>query len=76
LGELILLSSPYDDPGYWRKSAQAMRDLAAQVSDKELKKQALEVADEFDRHANKAQERAKLSRPGTTEANLSSSDGA
>jgi hypothetical protein len=71
-----LFPSPYDDPEYWRKSAQAMRDLAAQISDEELKKQAHEAADEFDRHANKAQERSKLSRPSTTEANLSSSDGA
>jgi hypothetical protein len=35
------------------------------ISDKELKKHALEAADEFDRHANKARERSKLARATT-----------
>lgn len=42
-----------------------MRDVAAQISDKELKKQALEAAGEFDRHANKAKERSKLTQATT-----------
>jgi hypothetical protein len=54
---LFLLRPSFDDPEYWRKGAQKMRDLAAQISDLELRKQALQVADELDRHANKAQER-------------------
>jgi hypothetical protein len=71
-GEVFLfLPSPYDDPEYWRKGAQAMRDLAAQIADQELKKQALQVADEFDRHASKARERSKRLPAGTTEAGFS-----
>jgi hypothetical protein len=50
-----------------------MRDLAAQIVDQELKKQALQVADEFDRHASKAQERSKRLPAGTTEAGFSGS---
>jgi len=53
-----------------------MRDLAAQISDQELKKQALEAADEFDRHADKAQKRFRLSLQSTTKSKLSSSSGA
>jgi hypothetical protein len=71
-----LLPSPYDDPEYWRKGAQAMRDLAAQISDAELKKQALEAADEFDRHANRAKERSKLARASMTKPKFLSSTGA
>jgi hypothetical protein len=44
-------STGYDDPEYWRKGAQTMRDLAAHIDDKKLKKQALQVADQFERHA-------------------------
>lgn len=47
-----------------------MRDLAAQISDKELKKQALEAADEFDRYANKAEARSKLSAQSRTKSEL------
>jgi hypothetical protein len=32
------------DPEYWRKGAQKLRDLAAQIDDKELKEQTLHVA--------------------------------
>jgi hypothetical protein len=57
MGRLFLLRRPsYDDPEYWRKGAQKLRDLAAQIDDKELKEQALHVADESDAQANKAQQ--------------------
>jgi len=58
MGRLFLLRPPsLHHPEYWRKGAQKMRDLAAQINDKELKEQVLHVADEFDEQANKAQQR-------------------
>ena len=66
----------YDDPEYWRKGAQTMRDLAAQIDDEKLKKQALQVAHEFDRHGNKVEERqSKLLEPIATVSRLSSNIG-
>jgi hypothetical protein len=54
-----VLASHLDNPGYWRKRAQELRELASQVTLAEARRQLLEAAQEYERLAERAEERSK-----------------
>ena len=57
------MSSAINDPEHWRQRAQEMRDLAAEVNDPLFKQTMLRIAEDYDRLATRAEERARGERP-------------
>jgi hypothetical protein len=49
---------PINDPKHWRDRAKEARALAEQMDDPEGKRMMLRVADDYERLAQRAQERA------------------
>ena len=49
--------SHLDDPEYWRKRAQELRDLAVKMGLDEARQQLLDIAADYERLANAAEER-------------------
>ena len=49
---------PINDPKHWRRRAEGARALAEQIADPEAKRTMLKHADEYERLAQRAQERA------------------
>ena len=54
---------PINDPEHCRQRAQEMRDLAAEIEDPLLKQTMLRIAEDYDRLATRAEERARGERP-------------
>jgi len=54
---------PINDPEHWRQRAQEMRDLAAEIKDPLFKQTMLRIAEDYDRLATRAEERARGERP-------------
>ena len=48
-----------DDPEYWRKRAQELRDLAVKMGLDEARQQLLDIAADYERLANAAEERER-----------------
>jgi hypothetical protein len=46
-----------NDPEHWRKRAQEMRDLAAEIKDPLSKQTMLRIAEDYDRLAKRAEGR-------------------
>lgn len=53
------MSSPFDDPGHCRARAEEARGLAQETTDGELKAMMLQVADGYDRLADRAEIRRR-----------------
>jgi DNA mismatch repair ATPase MutS len=49
---------PINDPKRWRRRAEEARALAEQIADPEAKRTMLKNADDYERLAQRAQERA------------------
>ena len=49
---------PINDPKHWRHRAKEARALAQQMGDPEAKRKMLKNADDYDRLAERAEERA------------------
>jgi hypothetical protein len=63
-------SSLYNDPRHWRQRAQQMRFVATGITDPKSKKIMLEIADSYDRLAERAEIRTdgdKTRRSSATE---------
>jgi hypothetical protein len=58
-------SSHLDDAEYWRKRAKEVRALAEHVGALGAKNDILRMAEDYDRLAERAQERARDRRSGT-----------
>ena len=54
-----LPSSPINDPLHWRRRADELRALALGMKNEEAKEQMLRTADDYERLAKRAEERAK-----------------
>jgi hypothetical protein len=52
-------ASLFTDPTTWRERAEGMRVLADEIRDAETKHRMLRIADEYDRLAKRAEERAR-----------------
>jgi hypothetical protein len=52
-------ASPINDPEHWRKRADEARSLANDVKDEISKQMMLQVADDYEHCAKRAQQRAK-----------------
>jgi hypothetical protein len=58
-GLFPLSLSHLDDPEYWRKRAQELRDLAVKMGSDEARQQLLNIAADYERLANAAEERER-----------------
>jgi hypothetical protein len=54
-------SSFINDPQHWRGRAEEARTLAEQMSDETSKQMMLRIADDYDRLAERAEQRARHS---------------
>ena len=54
--------SHLDDPEYWRKRAQELRDLAVKMGLDEARQKLLDIAADYERLANAAEERERNAR--------------
>ena len=52
-------SSPINDPEHWCKRAEEMRTLAEEVKDPQSKQMMLRIAEDYERLAKRADERAR-----------------
>jgi hypothetical protein len=52
-------SHVFDDPKHWRRRAEQARTLAEQMSDAASKKMMLDIAKDYERLAEKAEQSAK-----------------
>ena len=58
-GALELPFRSVDDPKHWRHRAKEMRDLLDELTDGEIRATILRLADEYDKLAARAEERAR-----------------
>jgi hypothetical protein len=49
----------FDDPKHWRKRAEQARTLAEQMSEPASKKMMLDIAKDYERLAERAEQRAR-----------------
>ena len=49
------------DPAHWRARAKEARDVADQIADPESRRRMITIAEEYERLAERAETRAKLS---------------
>jgi hypothetical protein len=54
--------SHFDDPEYWRKRAQELRDLAVKMGSDEARQQLLNIAADYERLANAAEKKKEMPR--------------
>jgi hypothetical protein len=54
-----MLLSLLDDPEHWRSRAEEARTIAEQLSDPESKRTMLRIADDYERLAEHAKQRAR-----------------
>jgi hypothetical protein len=54
----LMPEHPINDPKHWRRRAKEARALAEQIADPEAKRTMLKNADDYERLAQRAQERA------------------
>jgi hypothetical protein len=59
---IVTSRSRLDDAEYWRKRAKEIRDLAGQVGDFHARNEILRIAEDYDRLAERAEERAEASK--------------
>src|SRR4029434_3675545 len=59
LSGLTMPSHLFDDPKHWRKPAAQARTLAEQMSEPESKKMMLDIAKDYERLAERAEQRAR-----------------
>jgi hypothetical protein len=52
-----------NDPEHWRQRAEQMRALAGEVNDEQAKETMLRIAKDYERLAERAEQRAKGSPP-------------
>jgi hypothetical protein len=52
-------ASYINDPAHWRQRAEEARILAEQMNDEKSKQMMLRIADDYDRLAQRAKDRAK-----------------
>jgi hypothetical protein len=52
-----------DDPAHWRKRAKEARTLADQMNDAQSKQTMMRIAEDYERLARRAEERARGKRP-------------
>jgi DNA mismatch repair ATPase MutS len=57
-GSYLMPEHPINDPKHWRRRAKEARALAEQIADPEAKRTMLKNADDYERLAQRAQERA------------------
>jgi hypothetical protein len=55
----FLVPSAVNDPGHWRRRAKEMRALADDMKDEKSKQRMFRIADDYERLAKRAEERAK-----------------
>jgi hypothetical protein len=53
------MPSYINDPEHWRKRAEEMRSLADDINDEKTKQTMLRIAADYERLAERAEERAK-----------------
>jgi len=52
-----------DDPAHWRKRVKEARTLADQMNDAQSKQTMMRIAEDYERLARRAEERARGKRP-------------
>jgi hypothetical protein len=52
-----------DDPAHWRKRAKEARTLADQMNDAQSKQTMMRIAEDYERLARRAEERARGKQP-------------
>ena len=57
------MTASFDQPEHWRQRAEEMRRLAEGVSDLVAKAGMLQIADQYDRFAARAEERLRNQKP-------------
>ncbi len=57
------MAASFNDPGHWRQRAAEMRRLAEAMSDLVAKAGMLQVADQYDRLAFRAEQRLRDQKP-------------
>ena len=57
-GSNLMPEHPINDPKHWLNRAKEARALAEQIDDPEAKRTMLKIADDYERLAQRAQERA------------------
>ena len=57
-GSNLMPEHPINDPKHWLNRAKEARVLAEQIDDPEAKRTMLKIADDYERLAQRAQERA------------------
>jgi hypothetical protein len=57
------MNRSFDNPDHWRKRAQEMRTIAEHLRDLVARATMLEIADQYDHLARRAEERLRSDKP-------------